>query len=117
MIQSVPSIRRDMDIVPSDPDNPDLLGFEMIQQVQHAEIIKDAQVDPVMAELMIKGAVNLVINDRPGDILIIHHLRKYELLRFEDMVIITDAPHWTGGIAPDEIVLFGFGKGQLVSDV
>ena len=63
MIQPVPSIRRDMDVVSFDPDNPDLLGFEMIQDIQHAEIIKDAQVDPVMVELMIKGAVNLIIND------------------------------------------------------
>lgn len=63
MIQSVPSILRNMDIVSSDPDNPDLFGFEMIQQVQHAEVIKDAQVDPVVAKLMIKGAVNLIIND------------------------------------------------------
>ena len=63
MIQSVPSILRNMDTVSSDPDNPDLFGFEMIQQVQHAEVIKDAQVDPVVAKLMIKGAVNLIIND------------------------------------------------------
>ena len=63
MIQSVPSILLNMDIVSSDPDNPDLFGFEMIQQVQHAEVIKDAQVDPVVAKLMIKGAVNLIIND------------------------------------------------------
>lgn len=117
MIQPVPSILRDTDVVPFNPDNPDLLGFKMIQKIQHAEIIKDAQINPVMAELMIKGAVNLIINDRPGDILIIHHLRKYELLRFEGMVIITGAPFWTGSITLNEIVLFGFGKGQLVSDV
>lgn len=117
MIQPVPSIRRDMDVVSFDPDNPDLLGFEMIQDIQHTEIIKDAQVDPVMAELMIEGAVNLIINDGSGDILIIHHLSEYELLRFEDMIIITDAPLWTGSIAPDEIVLLGFGENQFMSDV
>lgn len=117
MIQPVPSILRNMDVVPFDPDNPDLLGFEMIQDIQHAEIIKDAQVDPVMAELMIKGAVNLIINDRSGDILIIHHLSEYELLRLEGMVIIIGAPFWTGSIAPDEIVLLGFGKNQLMSDI
>lgn len=63
MIQPVPSIRRDMDVVSFDPNNPDLLGFEMIQDIEHAKVIEDAQVDPVMAKLMIKGAVNLIIND------------------------------------------------------
>ena len=117
MIQPVPSILRDMDVIPSDPDNPDLLGFEMIQQVQHAEIIKDAQVNPVMAELMIKGAVNLIINDGSSYILIIHHLSEYELLRFKGMIVIADAPFWTGSIAPNEIVLLGFGKNQFMSDI
>ena len=117
MIQPVPSILWNMDVVSFDPDNPNLLGFEMIQDIQHAEIIKDAQVDPVMAELMIESAVNLIINDRSGDILIIHHLSEYELLRFEGMVIIIGAPLWTGSVASDEIVLLGFGKSQLMSDV
>lgn len=63
MIQPVPPVGWNLYPISFDPDNPDLLGFEMIQDIQYAEIIKDAQVDPVMAELMIKGAVNLIIND------------------------------------------------------
>ena len=117
MIQPVPPVRWNLYPISFDSDNPDLLGFEIIQDIQYAEIIKDAQVDPVMAELMIKGAVNLIINDGSSYILIIHHLSEYELLRFEDMIIITNIPHWTGGIAPDEIVLLRFSKNQLMSDI